>query len=52
MLAEKWANNTIFVTRNDHHCLRLRFLVGTIIVNVIGCYALQSGLSAEDKGAF
>ena len=46
MLAEKWANIVIFVARNDHHCLKLSFLVGTIIVSII------SGLSAEDKDAF
>ena len=48
MLAEKWVNNSISVKRYDHCCLQLRFLVGTTIVNVICCYALQSGLSAEE----
>ena len=51
-LAEKWVNNVISVTRYDHRCLQLRFLVGTIIVNVISCYAPQSGLSAEEKDIF
>ena len=52
MLAEKWANNVIFITRYDHHCLQLCFLVGTLIVNVTRCYASQSNSSAEEKDAF
>ena len=52
MLAEQWNNNVNFVTRHDQHCLRLRFLVGTIIVNVISCYASESGLSTDEKDAF
>lgn len=47
MLAEKWVNNVFSVERNDHHCLKLSFLVGIIIVNVINCYAPQSGLLAK-----
>ena len=49
MLAEKWVNNVISVARYDRRCFQLRFLVGTIIVNVISCYAPQSSLSAEEK---
>ena len=52
MLAEKWINNVISVTRYDCLCLQLRFLVGIIIVNVISCYASQSCQSAEEKDAF
>ena len=52
MLAEKWANNVISITRYDHNCLQLCFLVGTLIVNVTRCYAPQSNLSAEEKDAF
>ena len=48
MLAEKWVNDVISVKRCDHRCLQLRFLVGTTILNVICCYAPQSGLSAEE----
>ena len=48
-LAEMWVNNVISVTRYDHRCAQLRFLVGTINVNVISYYAPQSGLSGEDK---
>ena len=40
------------VMRYDHCCLQLHLLVGTIILNVIRCYAIQSGLSAEEKDAF
>ena len=49
MLAEKWVNNVISVKRYDHCCLQLRFLVGTTILNLIYCYAPQSGLPAEEK---
>ena len=52
MLAEKWVNNVISVTRYDHQCLQLHFLVGTITVNVISCYAPPSSLSAEKKDTF
>ena len=52
MLAQKWINNVISVKRYDHGCLQLRFLVGTVIVNVICCYASQSGLSVDEKGTF
>ena len=52
MLAEKWINNEISVMRYDHCCLQLHLLVGTIILNVIRCHAIQSGLSAEEKDAF
>ena len=38
--------------RYDHRCLQLRFLVGTVIVNVICCYAPQSGLSVDEKDTF
>ena len=38
--------------RYDHRCLHLRFLVGTTILNVICCYAPQSGFSAEEKDTF
>ena len=48
-LAEMWVNNAISVTRYDHRCSQLRFLVGTINVNVISCYAPQSGLSGQYK---
>ena len=48
MLAEKWVNNVISVKRYDHRCLQLRFLVRKTILNVICCYAPQSGLSAEE----
>ena len=52
MLAEKWFNNVIYVTRQDQCCLQLGFLVETILVNVISCYAPQSTSSAEEKHAF
>ena len=52
MLAENWVNKGISVPRYNHHCLQLRFLVGTIIVNVISCFTPQSSLSAEEKDAF
>ena len=48
MLAEKWVNNVISVKRYDHRCLQLHFLVGKTTLNVICCYAPQSGLSAEE----
>ena len=44
-------NVNVIVTRHDHHCLQLPFLVGTT-VNVISCYVLQSGLSADEKDTF
>ena len=34
--------------RCDHRCLQLHFLVGTTILNVICCYAPQSGLSHQE----
>ena len=52
MLAEKWIYNFISVKRYDHCCIQLRFLVGTTMLNVIYCYAPQSGLSAEEKDSF
>ena len=52
MLAEKWVNNNISAKRYDHCCLQLRFLVGTTILNIICCYAPQSGLSADEKDTF
>ena len=52
ILAEKWVNNVILVKRNVHRCLQLRFKVGTTILSVICCYALQSYLSAEEKDTF
>ena len=44
--------NVISMKRYDHRCLQLRFLVGTTILNIISCYAPQSGLSAEEKDTF
>ena len=38
--------------RYDHRCLQLRFLIGKTILNVICCYASQSGLSVEEKDIF
>ena len=52
MLAQKWINNVIFVKRYDHRCLQLRFLVGTVIVNVICCHAPQSVLPVDEKDTF
>ena len=52
MVAEKLVNNVISVTRYDHCCLQLHFLVGAVIVNLISCYAPQSGLSVEEKDSF
>ena len=52
MLAQKWINNVISVKRYDHRCLQLRFLVGTVIVNVICCYPPQSGSSVDEKDTF
>ena len=52
MIAEKWINDVISVTRHNHRCIQLRFLVGTVIVNTICCYAPQTGLPTEEKDAF
>ena len=52
MLAKKWVKNASYVTRYDHHCLQLHFLVGTMIVNIISCYAPQSALWTEEKDTF
>ena len=52
MLAEKCVNNAIFVTRYDHRCFQLCFLIGAIIVNATSCYAPQSSLSAKKEDAF
>ena len=49
---KKWVNNVISVKRYDHRCFQLHFLVRKTILNVICCYALQSGLSAEEKDTF
>ena len=38
--------------RLNHRCMQIHFLVGTVIVNVISCYAPQAGLSAEEKDEF
>ena len=38
------------MTRYDHRCLQLHFLVGTTCI--ICCYAPQSGLSVEEKDTF
>ena len=52
MVAKKLVSNVISVTKYDHCCLQLHFLVGAVIVNLISCYAPQSGLSIEEKDAF
>ena len=52
MLAEKWVSNVISVKTYHHRCFQLHFLVGTTILNVICCYAPQSGLSVEEKDTF
>ena len=52
MLAQKWVNNVLSVKRYDNRCLQLRFLIGTIVINVICCYAPQSGLPVEEKDTF
>ena len=52
MIAEKWIDDVISVTRHNHRCIQLRFLVGTVIVNIICGYAPQSGLSTEEKDNF
>lgn len=49
-LAEKYANNVIYISGLNKRCVELCFLVETIIVNVISCYAPQSALPAEEKG--
>ena len=52
MLAEKWIEAVLSVKRLNHRCMQIRFLVGTVIINVISCYAPQAGLSAEEKDEF
>ena len=52
MVAEKWIADVISVTRHNHRCIQLRFLVGTVTVNIICCYAPQSGLSTGEKDDF
>ena len=52
MLTEKWVNNIISLKSYDHCCFQLLCLVGNVILNVICCYAPQSGLSAEEKDRF
>ena len=52
MLAEKWINVVLSVERFDHRCMQLRLLIGTVIVNIISCYAPQTGLSTAEKDAF
>ena len=51
LLAEKWIDA---VKRHSRRCIQLRFLVGTVILNIISCYAPQTetGLSTEEKDAF
>ena len=52
MLADKWVNAVISVNRINHRCIQLRFLVGSVIVNAVSCYAPQVGLPAEEKDEF
>ena len=52
MIAEKWINDVISVTRINHRCIQLRLLIGTVIVNTVCCYAPQTGLSLEEKDDF
>ena len=52
MFAEKWIEAVLSVKRLNHCCMQIRFLVGTVIINVISCYAPQAGLSAEEKDEF
>jgi len=52
MLAEKWIYSVISVDRHNHHCIQLRLLIGTVIVNLICCYAPQTGLSSDEKDKF
>ena len=52
MLTEKWIDTIISVKQNDHHCLELHFLVGTVILNAISCHVPQYGLSADVKYIF
>ena len=37
LVAEKWIDNVISVARPSHHCIQIRFLVDTVIVNNICC---------------
>ena len=52
LLAEKWIDAVLSVKRHRHLCMQLRFLVGIVILNLISCYAPQTGLSTEEKHAF
>ena len=52
LIAEKWIDNVISVARHNHRCIQIRFLVGTVIVNTICCYAPQTGLTTEEKDEF
>ena len=52
MLAEKWIEAVLSVKRLNNRCMQIRFSVGTVIVNVISCYAPQDGLSAEERDEF
>ena len=52
LLAEKWIDTVLSVVRHNNRCIQVRFLVGTIIVNAISCYAPQTGLSVEEKDTF
>ena len=52
LIAEKWIDNVLSVVRHNHRCIQIRFLVGTVIVNTICCYAPQTGLPTEEKDEF
>ena len=52
LLAEMWIENVLEVIRISDRLMHLKLIVGNAIINVISCYAPQSGLSDNLKTAF
>ena len=49
MVAQKWTQNVIGVTRISDRLIVVRLSVGKTILNLISVYAPQAGRSMEDK---
>ena len=52
LIAEKWVDKVLSVTRCDSRLMQLRLLVGKQIMDIWSAYAPQSGLTDEVKDSF
>ena len=52
LIAENLIDSVLSVERYNNRCIQMRLLIGTVILNIISCYAPQTGLSVEIKDSF